>query len=92
MRFPIVAIVPRGLEAITELLGALPSISGMAYIAVQHLNPDHESLLSEILTNHFSAPPGEGCVCSVKGRFGIYCVITGAAQFDDVRVAIKMRS
>jgi two-component system CheB/CheR fusion protein len=56
--FPIVAIGASagGLEAITELLSALPSKSGMAYIAVQHLNPDHESLLSEILTKKTSLP------------------------------------
>ncbi|MDP9009036.1 MAG: hypothetical protein M3N91_10105, partial [Pseudomonadota bacterium] len=48
MTFPIVAIGASagGLEAITELLNALPSKSGMAYIVVQHLNPDYESLLS----------------------------------------------
>ena len=58
MTFPIVAIGASagGLEAITELLGALPLSSGMAYIAVQHLNPDHESLLSEILAKKTSLP------------------------------------
>ena len=58
MTFPIVAIGASagGLEAITELLSALPSNSGMAYIAVQHLNPDHESLLSEILAKKTSLP------------------------------------
>jgi len=56
--FPIVAIGASagGLEAITELLGALSARSGMAYIAFQHLNPDHESLLSEILTKKTSLP------------------------------------
>ena len=54
--FPIVAIGASagGLEAITELLGALPAKTGMAYIAVQHLNPDHESALSEILAKKTS--------------------------------------
>src|ERR1700731_4204144 len=37
-----------GLEALVELLGALPA-TGMAFIVVQHLNPTHESLLPEIL-------------------------------------------
>ena len=37
-----------GLEALVELLGALPA-TGMAFIVVQHLDPTHESLLSEIL-------------------------------------------
>jgi len=52
MTFPIVAIASSagGLEALTELLAALPAKSGLAYVAVQHLDPDHESLLAEILT------------------------------------------
>ena len=37
-----------GLEALVELLGALPA-TGMAFIVVQHLDPKHESLLPEIL-------------------------------------------
>src|SRR4029079_17224123 len=38
-----------GLEALFELLGAVPA-TGMAFIVVQHLDPKHESLLPEILT------------------------------------------
>ena len=38
-----------GLEALSELLAAVPAASGMAYIVVQHLDPDHKSLLTEIL-------------------------------------------
>ena len=38
-----------GLEALVELLGAVPA-TGMAFIVVQHLDPKHESLLPEILT------------------------------------------
>jgi two-component system, chemotaxis family, CheB/CheR fusion protein len=37
-----------GLDALVELLGALPA-TGMAFIVVQHLDPTHESLLPEIL-------------------------------------------
>ncbi len=37
-----------GLEALVELLGALPA-TGMGFIVVQHLDPTHESLLPEIL-------------------------------------------
>jgi two-component system CheB/CheR fusion protein len=39
-----------GLEALIELLGGVPA-TGMAFIVVQHLDPKHESLLPEILTN-----------------------------------------
>ena len=45
-----------GLEAIAELLGALPAATGMAYIVVQHLDPRHESLLSEILAKKTPIP------------------------------------
>ncbi len=50
--FPIVAIGASagGLEAISTLLKALPANTGMAYIYVQHLSPDHKSLLTSILS------------------------------------------
>ncbi len=51
MAFPIVAIGASagGLEALSELLGALSPNSDMAFIVVQHLSADHESLLPELL-------------------------------------------
>lgn len=51
--FPIVAIGASagGLEAMIELLQYLPSDTGMAFIYVQHLSPDHKSMLTEILSN-----------------------------------------
>lgn len=50
--FPVVAIGASagGLEAMLELLKFLPSNTGMAFIYVQHLSPDHKSLLTEILS------------------------------------------
>jgi len=50
--FPVVAIGASagGLEAMMELLKYLPSNTGMAFIYVQHLSPDHKSLLTEILS------------------------------------------
>ena len=39
-----------GLEAITELLKNLSPTTGMAFIYVQHLSPDHKSMLSSILS------------------------------------------
>ncbi|MES2761156.1 MAG: CheR family methyltransferase [Bacteroidota bacterium] len=49
--FPIVAIGASagGLEAMSELLKNVSSNTGMAYIFVQHLSPDHKSLLTSIL-------------------------------------------
>jgi len=49
--FPVVGIAASagGLEAFTELFRHLPTDTGMAFVLIQHLSPDHESLLSEIL-------------------------------------------
>ncbi len=38
-----------GLEAFTTFFTHLPPDSGMAFVLVQHLSPDHESALTEIL-------------------------------------------
>ncbi len=38
-----------GLEAFTAFFAHLPPNSGMAFVLVQHLSPDHESMLTEIL-------------------------------------------
>jgi two-component system CheB/CheR fusion protein len=56
MTFPIVGIAMSagGLEASSELLATVPSPVGMAFVLVQHLAPDHASLLSEILSNRTS--------------------------------------
>ena len=38
-----------GLEAFTQLLTALPTDTGMAFVLVQHLEPSHESVLTRLL-------------------------------------------
>ncbi|PYS34241.1 MAG: hypothetical protein DMG14_29965, partial [Acidobacteria bacterium] len=49
--FPIVGIGASagGLEAFTQLLKHLPADTGMGFVLVQHLDPDHESALAQIL-------------------------------------------
>lgn len=49
--FPVVGIGASagGLDAFKKLLSAISEVSGMAYILVQHLDPNHESMLPEIL-------------------------------------------
>ena len=50
-RFPVVGIGASagGLEAFKKLIKAIPENSGMAYVLVQHLDPDHESILTNLL-------------------------------------------
>ncbi|WP_121969295.1 chemotaxis protein CheB [Leptolyngbya sp. BC1307] len=56
--FPVVGIAASagGLEAFTELICHLPTDTGMAFVLIQHLSPDHESLLSEILGRATTMP------------------------------------
>jgi two-component system CheB/CheR fusion protein len=41
-----------GLDAIQELFDNLPGDTGFSFIIIQHLSPDHKSLLGEILAKH----------------------------------------
>ena len=41
-----------GLEAIREMLGSTRADNNLAYVVVQHLDPNHESLLAELLSRY----------------------------------------
>jgi two-component system CheB/CheR fusion protein len=43
-----------GIEAFTELVSNLPTDTGMAFVLVQHLDPKHHSLLTELLSKKTS--------------------------------------
>jgi len=60
--FPIVGIGASagGLEAFTQLLAHLPASTGMAFVLVQHLDPRHESRLTDILARATRMPVIEG--------------------------------
>jgi two-component system CheB/CheR fusion protein len=51
VQFPVVGIGASagGLDAVKQFLQALPAKSGMAFVFIQHLSPNHESILPEIL-------------------------------------------
>ncbi|MGJ5674206.1 MAG: chemotaxis protein CheB [Nostochopsis sp.] len=59
--FPIVGIVASagGLEAFTQLLSHLPIDTGMAFVLIQHLDPNQKSLLTEILAKTTQMPVRE---------------------------------
>lgn len=56
--FPIVGIGASagGLEAFQNLLAKLPTDTGMAFVLVQHLNPHHESRLTDLLSRSTAMP------------------------------------
>src|SRR5207245_9681343 len=59
--FPIVGIGASagGLEAFTELLKHLPLDTGMGFVLVQHLDPQHESALPQLLARATSMTVSE---------------------------------
>jgi two-component system CheB/CheR fusion protein len=48
-----------GLEALQEFFTHTPSDSGMAFVVVTHQNPDHTSLMPELLGRHTAMPVTE---------------------------------
>jgi PAS domain S-box-containing protein len=58
LSYPIVAIGTSDgdLAAVTELLKALPSNPGMAFVFIQHLEPGHESALTALLAKATTMP------------------------------------
>jgi len=60
-RFPVVGVGASagGLEALSQLLRSLPPDTGMAFVLVQHLAPQHESILASILARETSMPVRE---------------------------------
>jgi len=59
--FPVVGIGASagGLDAFKKLLKSIPENSGMAFVLVQHLDPNHESLLPELLQKVTNIPVQE---------------------------------
>src|SRR5215813_1985359 len=48
-----------GIEATTQLLRAVPADTGLAFVLIQHLDPSHHSMLTEILARATSMPVQE---------------------------------
>ena len=61
MQFPVVGIGSSagGLEVLKKLLAATPADSGIAYVAVPHLDPAHASLLVPLLAKCTVMPVAE---------------------------------
>ncbi len=59
--FPIVGIGASagGLEALTQFLAALPSSLGMAFVFIPHLDPTHESAMTELLARQHPGSAAE---------------------------------
>jgi two-component system, chemotaxis family, CheB/CheR fusion protein len=63
-----------GLEPIHQLFDSMPVDSGMSFILIQHLSPDHKSLMREILGKHTAMPVLEAEDGMVLERDRIYLI------------------
>ncbi len=74
--FPIVGIGASagGLEAFQNLLANLPADTGMAFVLVQHLNPHHESRLTELLSRSTAMPVLEAAHEMMLRRDQVYII------------------
>lgn len=48
-----------GLEAFTAFLKSIPADTGMSFVLIQHLEPNHESMLASLLSNATKMPVRE---------------------------------
>ena len=55
---PVIAIGASagGLDALERFFAALPAESGAAYVVIQHLSPDHKSMMDSLLARHTAMP------------------------------------
>ena len=74
--FPVVAVGASagGLEAYTELFHALPAETGMAFVVVQHLDPNHESMLTELIAKVTKLPVEEVRAGTVVSPDHVYVI------------------
>jgi two-component system CheB/CheR fusion protein len=80
--FPVVAIGASagGLEAFTELLRGLPVDTGMAFVLIQHLSPDHESMLTRLLSRETAMTVNEIADGTVISPNQVYVIPPNAAM------------
>ena len=45
-----------GLQALSDFFRAMPADSGIAFVVIHHADPDHESLMAELLAKHTAMP------------------------------------
>ena len=68
-----------GLEACRKLLDAMPDTDGLAFILVQHLDPNHESLIADLLASHTSLTVQEARDGVRLERGHLYIIAPGTA-------------
>lgn len=93
--FPIVGIGASagGFEAFAEMLKHLPEDTGMAFVFVQHLDPTHDSLLSEVVSRSTKIPVVRVSDGMRVAPNRVYVIPANATMLlDDVEFRIRPRT
>ncbi len=90
--FPIVAIGASagGLDACKKLLDALPAHNGMALIIVQHLDPNHDSMMVGLLAGHTAMPVLQATDGMAIEREHVYVIPPGVYLSADDKGALRV--
>ena len=90
--FPVVAIGASagGLDACRKLLDALPVVTGMAFIIVQHLDPSHDSMMVDLLARHTSMPVLLATDGMAIERERVYVIPPGVYLSADDKGALRL--
>lgn len=77
--FPVVGIGASagGLDAFRRLLKSMPDDAGIAFILIQHLDPNHESMMVELLSRHTKMPVREAEDAMPLERNTVYMIPPG---------------
>ena len=70
-----------GIEALTDLMRYLPADTGLAFVLVQHLDPKHHSILTELLSRKTAMPVVEVVDGMIVERNHVYVIPPNAAMF-----------
>ncbi|THD44091.1 MAG: response regulator [Bradyrhizobium sp.] len=90
--FPIVAIGASagGLDACRKLLDALPADNGMSFILVQHLDPNHDSMMVDLLAGNTAMPIVQAADGMTIERDRVYVIPPGVYLSVDDRAALRL--
>ena len=63
-----------GLDALEQFLAQVPAASGLAYVVVQHLDPTHKAMLSELLQRVTAMPVREAAAAMPVAPDAVYVI------------------
>ncbi len=76
LELPVAGLVASagGLDAFKKFFAAMPADSGIAFVLIPHLDPQHDSLMVELLTRHTSMPVVEAAEGMVVEANRVYVI------------------